>query len=380
MTSAASTTAAKTTTVGSELVHSETEPLTRIGYGSELEHSASCVVIDQQVRHISRVEDGVEVMPIADALATYPWVQDLMFSLISPDLDEHIREVAETPHHPVGHFIWVHDNTEVELPLQSFTLMATPQQRQFVHNITVLGDNASLTMLSGSAVEHNVHTGHHISISESFLGKGARCQSVSIERWGADMTVHSYAATKVGEGAHSSDTTVALSGIAEHHSTSVTTIERHGVADEQSVVFAPAGTRRVMNSEIMLAGDGAAAESLARMVTDGGTIVNNTTLIGAGHGVRGYLGCDGLTLTDIGELSSTPGLIAHTSDAQLSHEASIGMISAERLNYLMATGLSEETARSLIVSGFLDLDAQLLPESLREDVQTMVAKARSGAM
>ena len=371
---------APTTVVGTELAQQEAQPLSDIGYGSEVAHSASCVVVDEEVRSISRLDSGVEILPIADALKQYPWVQDLMFSLIAPDFDDEVREAAETPHHPIGHFIWVKDGYQVELPLQSFTLLATPQQRQFIHNITVIGENSSLTMVSGATVEPNVRTGHHISISETFLRPGARCSSVSIERWGKDMVVNSYAATQIGRGARDETTTIAMSGLRDHRSRSVTYIDADGVSNDQSVYFAPRGTRRVMDQEINLTGDGASAESIARMVTDGGDIVNNTTLRAEGHHVRGYLGCDGLKLTDAGELSTTPGLVARTADAQLSHEASIGMISADRVAYLMASGLAEDTARALIVNGFLELNTDLVPEALRGDIAAMIATAKSGAM
>lgn len=365
---------------GNDLAEWEIEPLTAIGYGAEASHSASCVIVDQEVRHITRVDEDVEILPLAVALRTYDWVQDLMFSLIPPDYDEHVREAAESPVEPVGHFIWVHDGAEVTLPVQSFTLLETPQQRQFIHNITVIGRDASLTTLSGSAVTTHVRTGHHVSISESFLGAGAEHRSVSIERWGADMDVHSYSRSQIGAGARDYATNIALSTLKNHHADGATTVEAGGSSRDQSVIFAPTGTHRLMESEIVLAGEGASAESLARMVTDGGTIENRSRLVGDAHGVRGYLGCDGLKLTDDGELASAPSLVARTADAQLSHEASIGMISQEKVTYLMASGMTEEEARSLIVSGFMELDEELVPAAYRREVKELVAAAKSGAM
>ena len=44
----------------------------------------------------------------------------------------------------------------------------------------------------------------------------------------------------------------------------------------------------------------------------------------------------------------------------------------------MATGLSEERARDLIVQGFLKLDEQQMPEAMRVEVKAMVAAAKSG--
>lgn len=358
----------------------EVEPLQEIGYSPEHMQAGTCVIVDNDVRRISVFDDGVEILPISVALRRYPWVQDLMFNLISPDLNDLVREFAQSTEERVGHFVWVHEGAKISNPVQCFTLLETPQARQFVHNVTVVDKNASVTMLSGSAVPPQVHTGHHVSISETYVREGATCDSVSIERWGSGMAVDSYARSHVGPGAHTTDTAIALSGLRNHYSNSASVIEEEGSSNDQMVVFAPAGTTRVMESETALVGAGANAESLTRMVTDGGNITNDSLLIGDAHGVRGYLGCDGLKLTDGGELRSSPSLVAKTSDAQLSHEASIGMVSADKVAYLMSTGMSEEDARALIVQGFLELDNRRIPEVFREQVQQMVAAAKTGSM
>jgi len=48
-----------------------------------------------------------------------------------------------------------------------------------------------------------------------------------------------------------------------------------------------------------------------------------------------------------------PKLICKDPRGQVTHEASIGKISEEELNYLRTRGLKEEEAVDLIVSGFL---------------------------
>ncbi|WP_019971847.1 SufD family Fe-S cluster assembly protein [Mycobacterium sp. 141] len=362
------------------LTEREVGPLQQIGYSPEPLRSGTCVIVDNEVRHISVLDDGVEILPISEALRRYSWVQDLTFNLISPDHNELVREFAQSTAERVGHFVWVHEDVELTKPLQSFTLLETPQGRQFVHNITVIDRNAKVKMLSGSAVPSGVRTGHHVSISETYVREGAVCESVSIERWGAGMDVDSYARTHIGKDATVIDTSIAMSGLRNHYSDSESIIEQNGVSNEQVVVYAPVGTKRVMTSQIRLVGDGANAESLARMVTDGGDIANRSHLIGEAHGVRGYLGCDGLKLTDGGQLESSPALRATMADAQLSHEASIGMISQDKVAYLMATGMTEDDARALIVQGFLDLDRQRIPEVFRDQVRAMVLAAKSGAM
>ena len=144
--------------------------------------SATAVLIDHELRFAPSKIEGVEIMSIQDALMRYEWVQDLMFNLIAPDENELLRQSVELLNDPIGRFIYVHDGAKVQHPAQSFTVLETPQKRQFTHNITVIGKGADVEMISGAAAPDNVHAGHHVSIDETYLREGARCRSVSIER------------------------------------------------------------------------------------------------------------------------------------------------------------------------------------------------------
>ncbi|MFT3876928.1 MAG: SufD family Fe-S cluster assembly protein [Propioniciclava sp.] len=354
--------------------------LESIGYVSEDQASATTVLVDHHFERIVSHDGDVEVMPLADALVTYPWVQDLMFSLIDPTSDETLRRAFESSRRPFGVFTWVHDGARLTRPLQSFDLMTVPQERQFVHSITVIGEGAEVDCLSGSGVTPKLTHGKHVSISETFVGKGARMRSLSVERWGREMEVHSYGATRIGEDAVVSGVSVAVSAIRRHVSTSTTEVAARGVESAHSVVFAPKGTHREMHLTTDLAGDGAHAEQVARMVSDGGHILNASTLVGTAPGCSGFLECDGLMLSGEGSIDSVPSLQARTDRAELSHEASVGMVDNEKVDYLMALGMDEDAARDLIVQGFLDLDEQSLPAPLKERVADLVAQARSAEM
>jgi Fe-S cluster assembly scaffold protein SufB len=354
--------------------------LAEVGYEEESARAGTCVLVDQEVRHIGLADNAVEILPLAEALRRYDWVQDLMFGLIDPDEDERIAEVAESRHAPVGHFVRVLEGAKVRLPIQLFTLLEAPQGRQFHHNITVIEKGAEVEMISGSAVPRSVHAGHHVSLSESYLREGAVCRSVSIEHWAANMEVHSYARSRLEKNAHLTDSVIQLAPVRHHVSQSRSYLDEGATANDQSIIYAPAGTTRIMDSETWLKGTGARSESITRMVTAGGIISNRSTLIGDAAGTSGFLGCNGLKLTDEGEIFSVPALRALNAQAQLSHEASIGMIDQDKLSYLMASGMSEDQARDLIIQGFLNLDEQKIPEAVREEVVRTIAAARSGAM
>lgn len=363
-----------------QLTNEERDILHDVGFDDPQSRAATGVLADRAMRIAMTTDPGVEILPLAEALRTYDFVQDLMFGLVSPEANEHIAMVAEHMHDPLGHFVWVKPGAKVKLPVQTFTLLETPQGRQFTHDITLIDEGAEVEMISGSAVPGSVHKGRHISIGECYMRPGSSCRSVSIEHWGDGMEVYSYGYSRMEAGARSQSTAIMMAAVGTHLSQSHSILEADTNAVSQAIIFAPEGTSRTIDTETHLTGAGAKSEDLARMVSAGGRIINNARLVGEAADTNGFLGCDGLKLTDRGEITAVPALQAIAEGAMLSHEASVGMIDNEKLDYLMASGIEEDAARNLIVQGFLSLDDKAIPAGLRNRVVAMIAQAKSGGM
>ncbi len=88
------------------------------------------------------------------------------------------------------------------------------------------------------------------------------------------------------------------------------------------------------------------------------------------------MACNGLLLSEKGFIHAIPELVAENPLLELSHEASVGMISREELSYLMASGIDEERAKSLIIEGFLDLHIPSLPEYLQRQINALVQQTK----
>jgi len=77
-------------------------------------------------------------------------------------------------------------------------------------------------------------------------------------------------------------------------------------------------------------------------------------------------------------IHAIPELEAHVADVDMSHEAAVGRIAQEEIEYLMARGLSEEEATSTIVRGFLDVRINGLPPELNKELQEVVEECHKG--
>ena len=86
-----------------------------------------------------------------------------------------------------------------------------------------------------------------------------------------------------------------------------------------------------------------------------------------------YLANHILKLGDKTLANSIPSLKIDANDVKASHGATVGQIDEEHIFYLMARGLSRESAEKLIVEGFFEPVIQKIPlEELREKIRGMV--------
>ena len=83
-------------------------------------------------------------------------------------------------------------------------------------------------------------------------------------------------------------------------------------------------------------------------------------------------------MKDGGATLAIPELEAHIADVEMTHEAAVGKIAQDQIEYIMSRGLSEDDAVSLIVKGFLSGGIKGLPEELQRELDDAIAKANVG--
>ena len=91
--------------------------------------------------------------------------------------------------------------------------------------------------------------------------------------------------------------------------------------------------------------------------------------------MKAHLECSGLMLSDEGSIRAIPELDGRVAGVEMSHEAALGKISQEEIEYLMARGLSEREATALIVRGFLRVEMVGLPGSLKREIERLVEES-----
>ncbi|HKZ57724.1 MAG TPA: SufD family Fe-S cluster assembly protein, partial [Thermodesulfovibrionales bacterium] len=71
-------------------------------------------------------------------------------------------------------------------------------------------------------------------------------------------------------------------------------------------------------------------------------------------------------------IHAIPELEGKANNIDMSHEAAVGKIVEEEIQYLMARGLNSEEATSVIIGGFLDVEIKSIPEHLKREIKKAV--------
>ena len=149
------------------------------------------------------------------------------------------------------------------------------------------------------------------------------------------------------------------------------------VARMQSILVAHPGSELDVGGRVILKAPRTRAEIIARTITTGGHSIARGHLVGLAPEIKAHLECRGLILGK-GTVYAVPELEGRVAGVDMSHEAAVGKIAMEEVEYLMARGLDEEEAVSTIVRGFLKVKIEGLPEALEEEMDRVILETGKG--
>ena len=338
--------------------------LSRVGIDLEGERAGTYLQVDQNPLFFAGVE-GLDILSLPQAREAYPWVDGYVGRLLpqARPLD------PRTP----GYFIRVGRGMKIDRPVQVSLIIGREGGRQEVHNVIILEEGASLNLIIGCTSGACVRRGIHLSSTETFVGRRARLHLTMIHHWGPEVEVYPQGATWVEEqGAYMYDY-VCLSGARKLVTNpQVLLAGEGGIMRSQTVLVSPPGSSLDVGSQVYLRASGTRAEMVSRALTTGGEVVSRGLLAGEVSGVRGHLECHGLLLTPQGRVLAVPELEAKTSQVELSHEAAVGQVEEEAIEYLLARGFPRQEAVSIIVRGFLNVGRVDLPPALKEEIDRVI--------
>ena len=355
------------------LSEEERHVLLRVGIDPEERgRSGSFFQCNHRVVSCGAKAQGVEVLPISVALERYG-LEGYWWKAVEPEKDAFTKRVQL--HQEEGYFIRSSPGAKVVYPLQACLYISVDRLAQDVHNVVIAEEGSELHVITGCATSPHVRSGLHVGVSEFYVKRGARLIFTMVHNWPEDMAVRPRTAIFVEEGATFISNYICLMPARDLQMYPTAVLRGRGaVATFQSVLLARLGSLMDVGSRVILREEGCRTEVISRNVSTGGRIIVRGHLVGEAPGVKGHLECRALMLSGEGLIHAVPELEARMAGVEMSHEAAVGKIAREEIEYLMSRGLSEEEATSLIIKGFLSLDIEGLPPLLKEEIDRVIAE------
>jgi Fe-S cluster assembly scaffold protein SufB len=351
----------------------------------EEQRAGSYMQIDQSVVYesLSKSYEGrLEIMSTTDALNKYDWMEDYYWKAIPVDQDKYTAQAALHMTH--GYFIRVFPHQKPQYPVQSCLLVAENYVSQNVHNIIIVEEGAELQVITGCTLSKNDAEGIHIGVSEFYVKKGGKLFFTMIHNWAENFHVRPRTKIVVEEDGSFINNYVLMKPVKSIQAFPVAHLKGdRASAKFNTVVYGLKDSYIDLGSRIILEGENTRGESIARTIAaDESVIYSRGDLIAKTKGYcLAHLDCRGIVFSQKGKIFAIPELVSEGAmKAELSHEASIGPIAEEQVEYLMSRGISKEDAVSVITSGFLNLDIPYIPEFLDKNIKEVIKATAKDAL
>ncbi|MGB2798872.1 MAG: SufD family Fe-S cluster assembly protein [Dehalococcoidia bacterium] len=343
------------------------------------QRSGTIIQMDHSIVHSLTRQEGIEVMGTNQALEKYDWLSDYFWKAVAVDTDKYTAHVELNQSN--GYFIRALPGSKTTYPVQACLYLARGNLAQNVHNIIIAEEGSELHIITGCTTAPGNEPGLHLGVSEFYIKRGAKVSFTMIHNWTPEIGVRPRTGIIIEEDGLFLSNYVIMKPV---HSLQTSPLARcvgdNAVVRFNSILVATPGSTLDIGSRVILDAKGAKTEIISRAITTGGDIFARGYIEGNAPEVKGHLECRGLILGEEGMIHAIPELKGTLAGIDLSHEAAVGKIAEEEVEYLMMRGLTRDEATATIVRGFLRVDIEGLPPHLHVELQRAIEASQEDAM
>ncbi len=325
---------------------------------------------------------GVIFDSIEDGLKNHPDLFREHFGTVIPSADNKFSAMNSAVWSG-GSFVYIPKGVELDTPLQAYFRVNQEQMGQFERTLIIADEGAKAHYIEGCTAPVYSTESFHSGVIEIVVKAGAHFRYTTIQNWSNNMynlvtqraRVHEDATMEwldgnlgskltmkypscflVGEGAHGSILSIAYSGDGQHQDTG------------GKVIHAAPNTSSRIISKSISKGTGRSTYRGLCKVYEGSS------------NSRSNVECDALLINPTSRTDTYPYIEIEEKQANVGHEATVSKVGEEQLFYLMSRGMSEEEAMALIVRGFIEPIAKLLPLEYAVELNRLIELEMEGSV
>lgn len=274
-----------------------------------------------------------------------------------------------------GSFIYIPKGVKVDRPLQSYFRIETESLGQFERTIIIVDEDAELSYIEGCTAKEFSVSSLHAGVVEIYIKKNAKCRYSTIQNWSTDVY-----------------NLVTKRAIVEEHGTmewidgnigSKVTMKYpscilngpYATGNSISIAYAKKGQKLDAGAKMIHLAPHTHSNIVSKSISEGGGVSNYRGLTKITKNATDSIAnvkCDTIILDELSKSDTFPTNIVSNNSSILEHEATISKISAEKMFYLTSKGLSEDSAKELLIMGFINDFKKELPMEYAVELNRLI--------
>jgi Fe-S cluster assembly protein SufB len=325
---------------------------------------------------------GVVFMGTDQALKEYPEIFRTYFGTVVPPEDNKFAALNSAVWSG-GSFVYVPKGVEVPLPLQAYFRINGENTGQFERTLIVVDEGAKVHYIEGCTAPIYATDSLHAAVVEVIALPNSQVRYTTIQNWSNDV----YNLVTKRAHAHENSTVEWIDANTGSRLTmkypAIYLRGENATADIISVAVAGKGQHQDTGAKAVHLAPNTRSRIVSKSVSkDGGraTYRGNLKVAPGATNVVASVRCDALMLDDQSRSDTYPYIDIQEDDTTMSHEATVGKVSADQVFYLMSRGLTENEATNLIVQGFLEVFTKELPMEYAIEFNRLVKMEMEGSL
>lgn len=320
------------------------------------------------------LSQGVIYTDFDSAIREYPEIVKEYFSKCVP-INDHKFIALHYAVFSGGSFVYVPKGVKLEMPLQSYFRLNSPESGQFEHTLIIVDEGASLHFIEGCSAPKYNKVNLHAGCVELFVKDNAYLRYSTIENWSKNMMNLNTKKAIIEKNAKVDWVSGSFgSHISMLYPMSILKGD-NSQTEYTGISFAGAGQNLDTGFKVVHIGKNTSSVVSSRSISKNGGISTYRSLVSILPNASGSscsVSCDGLMLDSLSRSDTIPVNSIENSDSEFSHEAKIGKISEKAIFYLMSRGLNEEDAKAMIVRGFANPVSKELPMEYAVEMNRLI--------
>ncbi|MCS7311667.1 MAG: Fe-S cluster assembly protein SufB, partial [Acidobacteria bacterium] len=280
-------------------------------------------------------------------------------------------------------FVYVPAGVRVDIPLQAYFRINAENVGQFERTLIIAEENSYVHYIEGCTAPIYSKDSLHSAVVEIIAQRGAHVRYTTIQNWSKNV----YNLVTKRAVAYEDATVEWIDGNMGSKVTMkypcVYLLGKGAKAEILSVAYAGAGQHQDSGGKVIHGAPYTTSTITSKSISkDGGrTTYRGLVKVPKGSvGVKVNVRCDALILDERSRSDTYPYMEIEEERVTIAHEATVGKISDDQIFYLMSRGLTEAEALALIVLGFIEPFAKVLPMEYAIELNRLIQLEMEGAV